>query len=161
MIARNTEVTWHSESKLKSDVAVLMMESEKVLLSKPTTMMNLSGEAVQRIMQFYKLMPKDIWVAFDDVDTPFGRLRVRQGGGSSGHQGINSMVAAIGPNFNRVKFGISLNNRLVEPSEVYVLKQFKPEEQEVLPQLIGRAADILLDLCSRDTVVAESFDLFS
>lgn len=158
-IARTFDASWKTESKLKANVAVFEINGEKILLAKPSTMMNLSGEATQRIMQSYKLTPKDVWVIFDDVDTPFGRLRVRQGGGSSGHQGINSMVSNIGPNFIRVKFGISLNDRTVEPSEVYVLKTFNTEEQLILPAYIERAAEFVIDLSSHDTVTAESFEL--
>ena len=88
-------------------------------------MMNLSGEAVQRLMQFYKIAPADVWAVFDDVDVPFGRLRLRAGGGTSGgHQGVNSLIRHIGPDFLRARVGISLNDRTRESSEEYVLKPF-------------------------------------
>ncbi|HEY2004666.1 MAG TPA: aminoacyl-tRNA hydrolase, partial [Candidatus Saccharimonadia bacterium] len=115
---------WKSESKLKSETAIAELAEEKVILAKPQTFMNLSGEAVQRIMQFYKISPANVWVVFDDVDVPFGRLRLRIGGSSSGHQGIKSVIQHIGPDFIRARVGISLNDRTKESSEEYVLKPF-------------------------------------
>src|SRR5689334_441798 len=95
---------WRADAKFKAEVTEGRLadtgganDDQRVILAKPHTMMNLSGEAVQRIMQFYKLQPADVWAVYDDVDTPFGRLRLRQGGGSGGgHQGVNSLIRHIG-----------------------------------------------------------------
>lgn len=143
-LANELGTTWRTETKFKATVAEVTLESgERVILAKPTTMMNLSGEAAQRLMQFYKIQPTDVWAVFDELDIPFGRLRIRTGGSGGGHQGVNSLIRHIGSGFVRARVGISLNNRAVEPSEVYVLKPFKPEEKAHLPELITGAADTL------------------
>lgn len=131
---------WRTEAKFKAGTT----RTGDLILIKPHTMMNLSGEAVQRLMQFYKVAADDVWAIFDDVDVPFGRLRLRTGSGTSGgHQGVNSLIRHIGPNFVRARVGISLNDRTRESSEEYVLKPFNPQEREQLPALISGAASVL------------------
>lgn len=147
--------SWRNESKFKAEVA----QSETAILAKPQTMMNLSGEAVQKLAHFYKISPADIWVIFDDVDTPFGRLRIRVGGSGSGHQGVNSTIAHIGPNFVRAKIGISLNDRNVEPSEVYVLKPFSADERERLPNVVSGAAELIADQTTAEPPAETTYDL--
>jgi PTH1 family peptidyl-tRNA hydrolase len=146
-LARLLGATWAPESKFKADIATATLNTpdgpQKLLLAKPTTMMNLSGESARHILDFYKLDPADVWAIFDDVDVPFGRLRLRVGGSGSGHQGVNSLIQHLGPGFTRVKAGISLNDRTREPSEVYVLKPFRPDERDQLPQLIVAAAGLI------------------
>jgi PTH1 family peptidyl-tRNA hydrolase len=143
-LAESLGVTWKAESKHKADVATAEIGGEKLVLAKPHTMMNLSGEAVQRLMQLYKLKPDDVWALYDDVDVPFGRLRIRRAGSGGGHQGVNSTIRHIGGGFVRFRIGISLNDRSVEPSEVYVLKTFNPDEQAQLPQVIAAAAAVVV-----------------
>ncbi len=142
-LAEQLEANWQTESKFMAEVSATYIGSHKIILAQPQTMMNLSGEAVRRLMDFYKLAPTDVWVIYDDLDVPFGRLRLRQGGGSSGHQGINSIIQHIGPDFVRARAGISLNDRTREPSEEYVLKPFTADEQTHLPKLIASAASVL------------------
>jgi PTH1 family peptidyl-tRNA hydrolase len=146
-LARNLQTPWSPESKFKAEIATATVDAPagplKLILAKPTTMMNLSGEAARAIMDFYKLEPTDVWTVFDDVDVPFGRMRIRTGGSSSGHQGVSSLIRHLGPDFTRIKAGISLNDRTREPSEVYVLKPFSPQEREQLPQAITAAATLI------------------
>jgi PTH1 family peptidyl-tRNA hydrolase len=158
-LAETLEAKWKAESKLKADIATAELEGEKVVLAKPQTMMNLSGESIQRIMQFYKLAPADIWVVFDEVDVPFGRLRIRHGGSGGGHQGVTSTIRHIGDGFVRFRAGISLNDRNVEPSEVYVLKAFNEEEQEQLPTVVAAAAATILRQLSAESPEESTFDL--
>lgn len=140
----NTTPDWKNEARLQAEIAKIEFTDDKIILAKPQTMMNGSGNAIQRIMQFYKIAPADVWVIFDDVDLPFGRLRLRTSGQSgSGHQGVNSTIANIGSKFVRVKVGISMNDRATEPSEVYVLRQFNETEQPQIPKLVGEAAHIV------------------
>jgi len=81
------------------------------------------------------------------------------GGTGSGHQGVNSAIAHIGPNFVRVKLGISLNDRAVEPSEVYVLQPFNPDERKQLPTVIDHAAVILAQQIATEAPTETTFDL--
>lgn len=158
-LATDLSASWKPESKLKSEVALADLAGERVILAKPQTFMNLSGEAVQRILQFYKLDPTEVWVVFDDVDVPFGRLRLRAGGSSSGHQGVKSLIQHVGPDFLRARVGISLNDRTKEPSEEYVLKPFSTEEREELPLVIERAAAIIQHQLQLETPEESTFDL--
>ena len=150
---------WSSNIKLQAEIAKVELPDNTVTLAKPQTMMNLSGESIQRLMQFYKIAPANVWVIFDDVDVPFGRLRLRTTGGSGGHQGLDSTIAHIGPNFVRVRVGISLNDRSTEPSEIYVLRPFNPEEQTHLPQVITAAAKVIQAQIQLESPEDSTFDL--
>jgi PTH1 family peptidyl-tRNA hydrolase len=152
---------WQLETKFMAAINEFRLPatSERVILAQPQTMMNLSGEAARRLMDFYKITPADVWAVFDDVDVPFGRLRIRQGGRSSGHQGVKSLIQHLGPDFVRVKVGISLNDRTKEPSEVYVLKPFNPDEQTHLSKVISHTAEILTDHLTGSLPPETTFDL--
>lgn len=144
-LAADLGASWQLETKFQAELAWAELAGQKVLLAKPQTFMNLSGQAVQAIAQYYKIAPADAWVVFDDLDTPFGRLRIRQGGSSSGHQGVESTIRHLGQEFWRFKMGISLNDRAKEPSEAYVLKPFNANERPALPGIIEAAATQLRD----------------
>lgn len=134
------------EFKKHSKVAALVLDlraEQNCLLVKPTTMMNLSGEAVRSLVQFYKIDPADIWVAYDDVDLPFGHVRTRLGGGSAGHNGVKSIIAAIGDGFWRMRLGIANPQLPTTPTDSFVLSAFSAEEAARIPQLLGTAANYL------------------
>lgn len=149
---------WQTEPKLKSDVFTTDLGGQLTILAKPSTMMNLSGDAVQRLMQKYRLKPADVWVIYDDVDVSFGRLRMRLGA-SSGQQGIRSITSAIGSQFVHLRMGISLNDRAIEPSEVYVLKPFNDSEAAQLPQVISAAAQAVRQQLEAAAPADSTFDL--
>jgi PTH1 family peptidyl-tRNA hydrolase len=154
-IANDLSVTWKPESKLQAMVA----KGEGLILAKPQTMMNLSGEAVQRLMQHYKLAPENVWALYDDVDVPFGRLRLRKGGSAGGHQGAASIIRSVGSDFVRVRLGISLNDRSLEPSETYVLKPFTSEEQSQLPEILRQAAAVVQEQLQASSPEDATFNL--
>jgi PTH1 family peptidyl-tRNA hydrolase len=160
-IAQEHSAAWHNEPRLRADMADFSIKGEKILLAKPSTMMNLSGLSVRQIMQFYKLSPSDIWVVHDDLDVPFGRLRLRTSGASGGHQGINSILQHVGNSFYRVRVGISMNDRATEAAEVYVLSRFKSDEAVHLPQIASRAGRIVIDALAADTAPDTTYDLLS
>jgi PTH1 family peptidyl-tRNA hydrolase len=144
-IAANLGAKWQHQPKLRAHIAGVEVDGEKLILAKPDTFMNLSGEAIARIANFYKVSTKtDLWVIVDDLDTEFGRLRLRFGGSSGGHQGLSSTIAHIGTDFTRVRVGISLNDRATMPSEVYVLSPFSNAEQQQLAELTAGAARYVL-----------------
>jgi PTH1 family peptidyl-tRNA hydrolase len=151
-------VDWKLEDKLKSSIAKVDLGSDEIVLARPTTMMNGSGDAVQRIMQKYRVAPADVWVVYDDVDVDFGKLRLRLGA-TSGQQGIRSITSTIGSNFIHVRMGISLNDRVVEPSEVYVLKPFNDSEALQLPTIVASAASTLASELRREIPNETTFQL--
>jgi PTH1 family peptidyl-tRNA hydrolase len=150
--------SWKLEPKLQAEVCKIELEDDEIILAKPQTMMNLSGDAVQRLMQKYRLKPADVWVIYDDVDVDFGKLRLRLGA-TSGQQGIRSITATIGSQFVHLRMGISLNDRLTEPSEVYVLKPFNDAEAARLTQVISRAAHTIREQLTLPAPADSTFDL--
>ena len=106
---------------------------------KPTTYMNLSGNSVLAVKQFFKIDTEDIIVIHDDIDLPFGALRFKQGGGHGGHNGLRSIDGVIGKEYYRVRFGVGkpeYKSQVVD----YVLHNFSAEESEHLEELIDHAA---------------------
>ena len=127
-------------SKFQGQIAEGRLGPEKVLLLKPGTYMNLSGDSVQAAVQFYKLEPGDVIVLHDELDLPSGRIRVKTGGGTAGHNGIRSIGAHVGPDFTRVRIGIGHpgDKRLVTN---HVLGDFAKAEAEDLAALLDGIAD--------------------
>jgi len=115
--------------------------AEPVLLVKPQTYMNLSGQAVAAFVRFYKLTVADVIVVYDDIDLPAGRLRLRPGGGAGGHRGIESLFDHLGSDaFARVRIGVGRPPEYMEAAD-YVLSRFSSEEQPLMDEAIKRAAD--------------------
>ncbi|MBI5019757.1 aminoacyl-tRNA hydrolase [Candidatus Gottesmanbacteria bacterium] len=97
------DVVWETSQKLVAEMA----KTGEVVLAKPTTFMNASGVAVRKIIDFYKMKPEDVWVIHDDLDLPLGKIRIRVGGASAGHHGIDSIIKELGSDkFVRVRLGI-------------------------------------------------------
>jgi PTH1 family peptidyl-tRNA hydrolase len=117
--------------------------SEKLVLVKPQTYMNLSGISVREILSWYKSPPHDLLVVVDDIDLPFGTLRMRSGGGSGGHNGLKSIIAELGTEaFPRLRIGIG---RGPGHAARQVLTRFNAAELEALPEIVNAAADCVLE----------------
>ncbi len=117
------------------------LAGKNVLLAKPQTFMNLSGTAVRQLQSFFKTDISNLIVIHDDLDLPFGSIRLKAGGGTAGHKGLASIESNLGSSeFTRVRLGIG---KPVDKSRIegYVLEPFRKEEQTVLPDVIQRAAD--------------------
>jgi PTH1 family peptidyl-tRNA hydrolase len=113
---------------------------ETVLLVKPQTYMNLSGQAVSALVRWHKLDAADIVVIYDDIDLPPGRLRLRPAGGAGGHRGIESLLAHLGKDtFARVRIGVGRPPEYMETAD-YVLGRFSVEEQPLMAETVKRAA---------------------
>lgn len=124
------------------------LDSSKLLLLKPTTFMNLSGRSVVAAAGFYKVAVADIIVVHDDLDLPFGTIRVKVGGGTGGHKGLNSIVSELGdPGFVRVRMGIGRPPVVGEDSEMntsdFVLGNFTQEESDSLEASIDRGVEAI------------------
>lgn len=126
-------------------VAEGQVGGERVLLLKPETYMNESGRAVAEAVQFYKLEPGDVVVFHDEIDLRPGKVRVKTGGGTAGHNGLRSIAAHIGNEFRRVRIGVG-HPGVRELVEYYVLQDFPKAERdfvETLCETIGDNADLL------------------
>jgi len=118
-------------------------DGNKVLLLKPLTFMNRSGESVGKFVRFYKLQPKEVLVVYDDLDLPLGKLRLRLKGSSGGHKGVLSVEHALGTkDFPRLRVGIGRPERKEEVVD-YVLSPFKKEEVDIIEKAICKATDCL------------------
>ena len=110
------------------------------ILIKPTTFMNLSGEAVRAVMDYYKIDVKDILIIYDDIALDLGTIRFRANGSDGGHNGIKSIIQHIGTkNFDRLKIGIGPQPNI--PSENYVLQNFSKEQLDELKTVLKTSID--------------------
>ena len=128
------------KARFQGEVAEGRLGTEKVILLKPTTFMNLSGQSVGEAMRFYKLDPGDVTVFHDELDLAPGKLKVKTGGGHAGHNGLRSMHAHIGENYRRVRLGIGHPGRKDLVSH-YVLHDFAKADQDWLDDLLRGIAD--------------------
>jgi PTH1 family peptidyl-tRNA hydrolase len=146
-------------SRFKGELAEGVIAGERRLLLRPQTFMNASGESVLAAMSFYKIAPGDIAVIHDELDLRPGKLRVKRGGGSAGHNGLRSIDSMIGADYWRVRIGIGHPGikELVHP---YVLQNFPPDEMrwveklvdaiaETIPLLLGGAPDAFMSEVAR------------
>lgn len=134
---------WIEKKDLKCFFASSVLGESRVILIKPTTFMNLSGEAVQATVHFYKIAPEHIVVVHDELDIPFGQIRMRMGGSSAGHNGLKSIMQFFGEGFGRVRVGIGPKTPPQIDAADFVLAKFSPEEQAQLPNLSRETGAIL------------------
>jgi len=134
---------WQDKKDLRCQMATGQFGDTRVIAIKPTTYMNLSGEAVQATGHFYKIVPSHILVIHDEIDIPFGQIRLRVGGSAAGHNGIKSVTNAIGEDYGRVRIGIGPKNPPQIDSADFVLQKFSIEEQKQLPNLTREVSAIL------------------
>jgi len=121
-------------------VGELTLEGDRVLLAKPQTHMNRSGDAVKALLKEFRGSPQDLVVIYDELDLPFGRIRVRPRGSAGGHRGALSIMESVaGAPFYRVRVGIGRPREGVEAAD-FVLEPFSSEETEQLNEVISRAA---------------------
>lgn len=139
-----------SFSRLESKALVTKSDfnGNKILLAKPQTYMNLSGQAVGALVKFYKIPLERIMVAYDEVDLPFGSIRLRPEGGSAGHKGMQSIIDRLGTKeFPRLRLGVG------RPpgrggAAAYVLRDFSNDEKEQLKIILEEAADAVFEFVS-------------
>lgn len=145
---------WMEKKDLKCYIASKTVGDTKVILIKPTTFMNNSGEAIQAVSHFYKVPASHVTVVHDELDIPFGQIRTRTGGSDAGNNGIKSAIQHIGENFGRVRVGINAETPM--SSADFVLAKFSAEEQEMLPALKKEVTAILAEYIYGDNLVAET-----
>ena len=119
-------------------------EGNKLILAKPQTYMNLSGQSIQGLARFYKLPLDNMIVAYDDLDLPFGTIRIRPGGGPGGQKGVASTIDRLGSkDFRRLRLGIGRPPGRMDPS-AYVLQDFPKADLPILSEILERATDAAL-----------------
>ena len=134
----------------RARVGIGEASGEKLLLAKPMTFVNLSGDSVACLMRKHRIPLSNLLVIYDDLDLPLGKIRLRQSGGSGGHKGMNSIIFALGSeDFPRIRVGIGRPQVEGKPSndeEVivnYVLSDFSPQEEAIIEPVIARVAEAI------------------
>ncbi|MBQ9182988.1 MAG: aminoacyl-tRNA hydrolase [Neisseriaceae bacterium] len=150
-LAYRHKAQFKAEKKFFCEIAKVVIKHREIRLIKPTTFMNLSGQAVAAVAHFYRVHPDEILVVHDELDLPTGSLKLKQGGGNNGHNGLKDIQAKLGtPNFWRLRLGIEHpgdKNQVVS----YVLKKPTLEQQVKIDESILNALDEI------ETIVAGDF----
>ncbi len=142
-LARRFNAAWKAEKAYKGELAA----GPGLLLVKPQTYMNLSGECVGALMRFFKFTPEQVLVVYDDLSFPCGSMRLRAGGSAGGHNGMKSLIAHLGSDrFPRLRVGIGVPGQ--KDMVGHVLGKFSPEEKPLLEDALSRAEQAVLTLLS-------------
>jgi PTH1 family peptidyl-tRNA hydrolase len=145
-----------TRDRSRAAVATGRLAGFPVTLAKPLTFMNLSGRPVAALRTFYKIPPERIVVVHDELDLPFGTIRLKQGGGDNGHNGLRSVTAALGTReYFRVRVGIGRPPGRMDPAD-FVLHDFSAAERKLVPEVAERAADATEALLQRGLAAAQN-----
>lgn len=145
---------WVSKKDLQCNQTSKLLGKTRVIAIKPTTMMNLSGASAQQVCNFYKIPPSQVVSIYDELDIPFGQIRVRIGGSDAGHNGVKSLINHLGEEFGRVRIGIKPDHPV--DSTKFVLNKFSREEQTHLSALKKEVISILTESIYKDELIAET-----
>lgn len=141
VLAHRVGAKFKVHKKSGAEILTGMLAERPVVLAKPRTYMNESGRQVGPLAKFYSVRAEDVIVVHDELDIAFGRIRLKQGGGEGGHNGLRSIVNALGTkNFQRVRVGIGRPPGHKDPA-VFVLENFKSAERAEIPTICEQAAD--------------------
>jgi PTH1 family peptidyl-tRNA hydrolase len=148
VLAREHGARFANERKLKGETAEVAIAGRRIRLLKPTTYMNLSGEAVQAAVSYYKIATERVLVAYDELDFPPGRVQLKFDGSSAGHNGIGSVIEHIGPKFWRLRFGVghprNSENAAGRRQVIdHVLKRASSADETVIVERIAEAAALI------------------
>lgn len=139
----NSFSDWITKKDLKCQVSWATLGHNRVILCKPNTFMNDSGQAAQAVQHFYRIYNPDTVAIYDELALEFGQLRTRSGGTDAGHNGVKSLIQHIGNDFGRLRIGISTSAlQQIDPSK-FVLGKFTQSEQPVLDLIVSEAGTIL------------------
>jgi peptidyl-tRNA hydrolase, PTH1 family len=146
---KNIEINFEQNKKFRAEIFEVNSPKEKIVIAKPQTYMNLSGESIKKVKDFYKIIPENIFVAHDDLDIPLGKFKIQHGNGPKIHNGINSTEQHVGENFWRIRIGVDNRGEFRVPGIEYVLQNFKQEE---LPEVEAMFERILAQMQERKLI---------
>lgn len=134
---------WQFNKKFNTEISEGKIDGKKIILLKPQTFMNNSGRTVAAAARFYKIKPADILIIHDDIDLPLGKMRIKQGGSSGGHRGVESIITALGSeNFVRLKIGVAPEARPKNfDAAKFVLKKFAKAEKKTVSDITKKATE--------------------
>ena len=155
-LARTVGGSLRRHKRARAEVLEARLAGRRVVLAQPTTFMNDSGSAVAALRDFYKVDVPSLVVVHDELDLPFGALRMKVGGGDNGHNGLRSIRRSLGTGeFHRLRFGVGRPPGRLDPA-VFVLRDFSPSERKELDVHIERAADALEALVTEGLAQAQN-----
>ncbi|MFA5107677.1 MAG: aminoacyl-tRNA hydrolase [Patescibacteria group bacterium] len=150
-LAKKADRAFKANKNLRAEIAKGALAGQAVILAKPLTYMNLSGQAVAAVLQYYKLEPNDLILVYDDVDIDFGRIRLKPYGTSAGHNGVASVIEQLGTTeFSRCRVGIKLGIAEKDLARYhkrsmarFVLDTFSAEQKKLLREIIAESAEAI------------------
>jgi peptidyl-tRNA hydrolase, PTH1 family len=140
LLARRHGGEFRDYRKYSGETARITLSEREIILLKPTTYMNRSGLSVRQLSEFYKIAPEEILVAHDELDLPVGSVRLKQGGGHGGHNGLRDTIVHIGETFWRLRLGIGHPGNKAEVID-YVLTRAPRAEEDLILEAVSTAAD--------------------
>lgn len=149
--------TWKTDTKVRAAIATITLDGEKVLLVKPLSFYNQTGQVARALVDFYKLTPaEDFLVIHDELALPFGTVRVRQKGSDAGNNGIKSLNAHLGPDYTRIRVGVWNERREQMDDAAFVLSVFSTDEMTTLVKLITQPIIPLIHDFVNGTLISSS-----
>jgi len=152
-LANQLGLEWQHDKYSNSQVT----KSGDIYLVKPESYVNLTGESIKRFIQNHRAANREIIVIHDDADLDFGRLKMKNGGSSAGHKGIESLDESIGSDYYRLRIGIGRDKRS-KPLADYVLDNFTAAEQKKLPAILDQITAYLVKSVEQNNIVLEDFN---
>jgi PTH1 family peptidyl-tRNA hydrolase len=142
LLARRHSGEFRDYRKFSGETARINIGDQEITLLKPTTYMNRSGLSIRQLSEFFKILPEEILVAHDELDLPVGSVRLKQGGGHGGHNGLRDTIAHIGENFWRVRLGIGHPGNKADVID-YVLTRAPRVEEDLILEAVANAVDCI------------------
>lgn len=150
---------WVAKKDLKCQLTVHTVGQSRVILCKPTTFMNSSGEAAQAAQRFYRAYNQNTLAVYDELAIPFGSLRTRIGGSAAGHNGVKSLIQQIGEDFGRLRIGVGSATSAKADAADYVLGKFTKEEQANLPLIVREANSLITEYLFGDSLDSRTISI--
>lgn len=136
---------FQANEKFKADIIDEVFHGEKIIIAKPLTFMNQSGQAVKTIADYFKILPADILIIHDDLDIALGQVKLQKNRGSAGHNGVQSVIDHLKTkDFLRIRIGIQPEEEISHP-EKFVLEKIKPEEDFLIKEAIKKATALIAE----------------
>ena len=143
---KNDFPAWIDKKDLKCQLTMRSLGENRVILCKPTTFMNLSGEAAQAVQHFYRVYNPQTLAVYDELAIPLGQLRTRLGGTDAGHNGVKSLIQHLGDDFGRLRIGIGTQASEKADASNFVLGKFtKEEEEQTIPKILQEANALITE----------------
>ncbi|MCR5260309.1 MAG: aminoacyl-tRNA hydrolase [Candidatus Gastranaerophilales bacterium] len=155
-LSRKYNFSFKFEKKFNAEIAKTNIEGESVVVCKPQTFMNLSGEAVRPVLEYFKLTSDDLFLIYDDISLDLGKVRFRAKGSDGGHNGVKSVIQYVKTDkFDRLKVGIGPQPQFMK-SEVFVLSNFTNEQKELLEATIKFSAEAVEEYFKNGIQIAQN-----